>query len=616
MSRVPAIGIDLGTTFSCVGVFQNDRVEIIANDLGHRTTPSYVAFTDQECLIGEVAKRQEVINPFNTVFDVKRLIGRRFEDEVVQGSMKRWPFKVINSKEIPKVEVQHCGKTKHFTAEQISSMVLSKMKEIAEAYLDEKVTSAVITVPAYFNASQRQATIDAGKLAGLNVLRLINEPTAAALAYGVNKRCTSQHNVLVFDWGGGTFDVSIMSIKNGEFEVKAVGGDTHLGGEDITSLLVDHFVETFKRDHDEKDLTTNKTAISRLRKECEEAKWMLSSAENTYITIPSLFEGIDFNTSLTRAKFEHLCSNLLNRTMDAVKTALSDAKMEKADVHEILLVGGSTRIPKVGMMLQDFFEGKEVKRSINADEAVAYGAAILAANLTGQGPAGMQDLVLLEVTPLSLGLHDSWGMMTTVVERNTPIPMKQTKVYRTSNDNQSEAVIWIFEGERARACDNRLLGEFVLADLPPAPRGKIKVDVTFEIDENGILRVSAVERSTGKRNSIKITNYKHRPSENEMEQRSKDEENLKKEDEEERSRVAAMKSLVNYIYSMKKMLEKEDVKRKTSEEYRESILAKFVETMRWLDTNKEATKEDYKQMHKMLESECSLIIKELKSLSL
>uniref|UniRef100_A0A0R3WA81 Heat shock protein 70 family n=1 Tax=Taenia asiatica TaxID=60517 RepID=A0A0R3WA81_TAEAS len=459
--------------------------------------------------------------------------------------------------------------------EQISSMVLSKMKEIAEAYLDEKVTSAVITVPAYFNVSQRQATIDAENWL---VLRLLNEPTAAALAYGMNKRYTSQRNVLVFDWGGGTFDVSIMSIGNGEFEVKAVGGVMHLGGEDITSLLVDHFMETFKRDHEKKDLTTNKTAISRLRKECKEAKRMLSSAENTYITVASLFEGIEFNTSLTRARFEHLCSNLLNRTMDAVKTALNYAKMEKADVHEIFLVGGSTRIPKVGMMLQDFFEGKGVKRSINADEAVAYGAAMLAANLTGQGPAEMQDLISLEVTPLSLGLHDSWG-------------------------------------ERARACDNHLLGAFVLAGLPPAPRGKIKVDVAFGIDENGILRVSAVEKSTGKRNSIIITNYKHRLSENEIDQRSKDEENLKKEAEEERSRVAAMKSLVNYIYSMKRMLEKEDIKRKTSKEYRESILAKFVETIRWLDTNEEATKEDYKQMHKMLESECSLIT-ELAGLSL
>ncbi|VDK40342.1 unnamed protein product [Taenia asiatica] len=406
--------------------------------------------------------------------------------------MRRWPFKVINAGEVPKIEVQHCGKTEYFIAEQIPAMVLSKMKETAEAYLDEKVTNAVITVPAYFNVSQRQATVDAGKLAGVNVLRLINEPTAAAIAYGMDKKFDRQRNVLIFDWGGGIFDVSIMSIENGNFEVKAVGG------EDIASRLVDHFVESFKDEHEGKDLTPNQKAISRLREKCEEAKRMLSSAESTNIEIVSLFDGIDFSASLTRAKFEQLCSGLFSRTMDAVKTALSDAKMTKADVDETLLAGGSTRIPKVFKMLQDFFEGKEVKRSIKADEAVAYGAANLASKLTDVMSNMTKDLVLLEVTPLSLGIDLKDDVMATVVKRNTPIPTKKTEVFSFADDDETEMRLRVFEGECVSTYNNHLLDEFILTGLPPRLHGKTKVDVTFEIDENGILHVSAVERSTGK----------------------------------------------------------------------------------------------------------------------
>ncbi|VDK24607.1 unnamed protein product [Taenia asiatica] len=604
MSTGPAIGIDLGTTFSCVGVVKNDRVEIIANDQGNRTTPSYVAFTAKERLIGEAAKKQAVVNPTNTVFDVKRLIGRRYEDEEVQDDMKRWPFKVINAGKIPKIEVQHCGKTEHFIAEQISSMVLSKMKETAEAYLDEKVTNAVITVPAYFNVNQRQATVDAGKLAGLNVLRIISEPTAAAIAYGMDRSIVGPRNVLIFDWGGGTFDVSIMSIENGKLEVKAVGGDTHLGGEDITSRLVDHFVEIFKEEHKGKHLTTNQKAISRLRENCEEVKRTLSSAENADLEIASLFNGIDFSASLTRARLEQLCSDLFNRTMDAVKTALSDAKMTKADVHEILLVGGSTRIPKVAKMLQDFFEGKEVKRSINADEAVAYGAANLASKLTGVVSNKTKDLVLLEVTPLSLGFEVEGNIMSTVIKRNTPIPTKKTTFCINSSDNQTEARFRVLEGERVRMCDNHLLGEFTLTGLPPRLRDENIYEVTFEIDENGILHVSAVERSTGKQKGIMITHCSGRLSEEEIGKMLKDAEKFKQEDEKERCRVAAKNELVGYVYRIKRELERAEVKQNHKE-----MLALCERTIKWTDTEKQATKEDYKQKREEIESVYSFTMK-------
>ncbi|VDK41051.1 unnamed protein product [Taenia asiatica] len=572
--------------------------------MGNRTTPSCVAFTDRERLIGEAAKKQADRNPSNTVFDVKRLIGRRFEDEEVQGDMKRWPFKVINAKEIPKIEVQHRGKTEYFIAEQISAMVLSKMKATADTYLDKKVTNAVITVPAYFNVNQRQATIDAGRLAGLNVLRLINEPTAAAIAYGVDRRIERQRNVLIFDWGGGTFDVSIMSIENEKFEAKAVGGDTHLGGEDITSRLVDHFVEIFKEEHEGKDLTINRKAISRLREKCEEAKRALSSAESTDIEIVSLFDGIDFSSSLTRARFEQLCSNLFNRTMDAVKTALTDARMTKVDVDEILLVGGSTRIPKVAKMLQDFFTGKEVKKSINADEAVAYGAAVLAAKLTGVVSNMTKDLVLLDVTPLSLGTNVKGDIMSTVIKRNTPIPTKKTEVFMNADDYLTEEKFSVLEGERVRTCDNHLLGEFTLTGYPPRARGETKFDMTFEIDENGILHVSAVERSTGKQNCIMITNYRGRLSEMEMEQMVKDAEKFMQEDEKERSRMAAKNALVNYVYSIKRELEKAEKKQN-----HDKMLAICERTIKWTDTEKQATKEDYERMRKKFDSVYSLLKK-------
>ncbi|CDS43739.1 heat shock kda protein [Echinococcus multilocularis] len=522
--------------------------------------------------------------------------------------MKHWPFKVINSEEKPTVEVEYRGETKHFVAEEISSMVLSKMRETAEEYLGEKVTNAVITVPAYFSVSQRQATIDAGKIAGLNVLRLINEPTAAAIAYGLDKRSDRQRYVLVFDWGGGTFDVSILSIENGEFAVKAVGGDTHLGGEDITSRMVDYLVETIKEEHKGKDLTGNKKAISRLRKACETAKRMLSVAEYTNIDVVSLFGDNDFSVTFTRARFEHLCSDLFSRTMDTVKMALSDANLDKADVNEILLVGGSTRIPMVEKMLQDFFSGRELKRSVNPDEAVAYGATLLAANLTEIQSEAVQDLKLVEVTPLSLGLENPDGMMTTVIKRNTRIPTSKTCFGHLIRDNQTHSVVSIFEGERARVDDNYFLGKFTLKDIPAAPRGVIKLIATFEINESGILRVSAVEKSSGKQNSITITNYKGRLSEEEINRMLSDAERYKQEDEKERSRMAAMNRLVDHIYSVKSKLENEERRQKAVEERRRNILSMCEEMIKWTHAEKGATQKDYEEMLAKLESSRSLIM--------